>query len=207
MARKNWAALSLKQQDSRTEVRGNGFFSVKDVERLLGIERKTLQQWVKRWNLVKTNDQDGRKKTKYEFSLDNLVTLSLLTVLDEYRIELPVLGRLINKILREELDVREIKTGDGNTKFLLDPEKFNLWTYYRIDPGHHKESGFYLLLSMPLSGREKEIGYTFGDYEEIVALMNRMRKDRKDFKNFAGIIVIDLVALICDIEEKTGLTF
>jgi hypothetical protein len=207
MARKNQTGLNLRQSLIMSEKKGDSFFAVTDVERFLGIDAGTLQQWVRRWKLVKPVIQDKGRVSKHRFSLENLATLSLLKILIGYQVDLSILGGLISNILYEKLDVREIKVRNGKTKFLLDPEKFNLWKYYKVDPEHHKASGFYLLLSMPLNGREKEIGYSFGDFDEMVALMKRMRKSRREFKDFAGIVVIDLIAIICDLEEKTGLTF
>lgn len=185
----------------------NNLFSTEDVATHLGIQAKTLQQWIKHWKLVKPVIQDEGRGTKHSFSLENLATLSLLKILMGHRIDSFLLANLINNILSDKLDVREIKEKNGKTKFLLNPEKFNLWKYYQVDPVHHMASGFYLLLSMPLNGLEMQIGYTFGDFDEMVALMQRMRKYRQEFKDFAGIIVIDLIAILCDIEEKTGMTF
>ena len=207
MARHNQTGLNLRQSPIMSEKKGDSFFAAKDVERFLRIDAGTLQQWVRRWRLVKPVILDKGRVPKHKFSLENLATLSLLKILIGYQVDLSILGGLISNILYEKLDVREIKVGNGKTKFLLDPEKFNLWKYYRVDPEHHKTSGFYLLLSMPLNGREKDIGYSFGDFDEMVALMKRMRKSRQEFKDFAGIVVIDLIAIICDLEEKTGLTF
>lgn len=201
------AELEREQKNEETGSLDGKLFSAKDVEAYLGIDPKTLNLWVKRWRLVRPEIEDGGRGSKRKFSLENMATLSLLKILKGCHLDLPVLGGLINNILNEDLDVSEIKEENGKTKFLLNPEKFNLWTYYRVDPEHLKKSGFYLLLSMPLNGRENEIGYSFGDLEEIVALMQRMRKSRKDFKDFAGIIVIDLIAIISDLEEKSGLTF
>lgn len=207
MSKQKMTGLNLRQAARGTGEKANGYFSARDVGQHLGIEAKILDLWVRKWKLIKPAVQDKRRIGRFRFSLENLASLALLRILDGYRVEPSVLSDLIKNILSEKLDVREIKASDGKSRFLLDPEKFNLWMYYRVDPGHHRASGFYLLLLMPLDGREKNIGYTFGDYEEIAALILRMKKNRRDYKDFAGIVVIDLIAIICDLEEKTGKTF
>ena len=199
--------ISTHQPAHEADDQESSLFSAKEVEKHLGIEPKTLHNWMKSWKLVKTDNPGPARGLNSKFSLENLATLSLIKILNECHIEPLVIGGLINNILYEELEVRKIKARDGKTKFFLDPEKFNLWKYYRIDPKQLKKSGFYLLLSMPLNGQKKEIGYTFGDFDEMVELLRRMRNGRKDFKNMAGVVVIDLIAIIYDIEEKTGAMF
>ena len=203
-------------------------FTAKHIKKYLGIDKNKLFYWIQTKELLKpTVVGIGRGKNNY-FTLENLATLSLIKILDDYGTELWLIKEILEAVVssnpqiisKVELSPEKIigdKKIQCDTLFFYDQEgemipaddlypllPINIWQAYKKEKELFDEHGFILLVRRSKNKRKREI---------IISARTRKidlfpEEEEEETKLTMPIIfVIDLLAIIKDLEEKTGLGF
>ena len=174
-------------------------FTAKDIEKYIGINANTLYHWVQVRGFIKPAIEGYGRGKAHKFDMDNLATLLLTKVLlQSWKIELRSLGSLYELI---------ISADKGET---------NIWRKYKKKPKEHRKNGYYMIAYLDSIGTGK-VG--IGSYHQLERKIYLMRKggegrvigplkngERIRFKTL-GLIVIDLIGVIEEIEQRVGVEF
>lgn len=173
---------------------GHRLFTAKDINRILGINAKTLYHWVQTRNLMTPKIVGVGRGAKHKYSLENLATLSLIQVLNNLRMEL--FGVKLLSVL--------LASPKNKSESLL-------WNTYKNRREDWKKNGFFLSFGIPLKEKEESLIFNIGMRKEHKDMMERFKKKRSDQQKkfilgpLAGIIHIDLLVIIKNLEKETGL--
>jgi len=187
-------------------------FAAKDVTRIIGIDSNKLFHWVQTKGLLKPTVQGfGRGKSNY-FSLEDLATLSLIKILYDYKIDLWEIKSLLGQVLSPNPKIVSTVKIEDHTLFFYDDdgevipapgvEPINVWQIYKKGKNIFDKEGLVLTIENPLDKRE---------HISFIGL-----KTRKTFDLPFGYAVkppiisclaIDIISIVRNIEEKTGLRF
>lgn len=203
------------------------FFTAKDIDTYLGISSNQLFHWVQNKGLIKPAVRGIGRGRSNLFTLEDLATLSLIKLLTNNLIDLWGIKEILEAavssnpkiISKAELNPKKIvgnKEIQCDTIFLFDEEEIipaddlgslvpiNVWQAYKKEKKLFDEHGFVLLVRKPKDISKKEIIISVGT-RKIDLFPEEEEEETK--LTMPIIFVIDLLAIIKDLEEKTGLGF
>jgi len=177
------------------------WFVAKDVNELLGVKPGLLFYWQRTWNILKPaiKAKDGSRKDKYSFS--NLLDIALINELNQFGLD----SNRIEKILGP---YSEIKNSP-------DKKRRKIWNYFKKNRTSEKdwdsENGEYVIPGFDNAGCLLLIFKHDGKYiahintnSKILEFIQDFNLDKSRYKDSRSILIIDLLKIVRDLEEKTG---
>jgi len=205
--------MNYKKGHGLNRLKSSKLYTAKDINKYLEIKNKTLYHWVQNKRLLKPKIEGIGRGKKNKFTLENLATLYLIKVLNNYRIDLwairDILKRIsspfLEEIIRPLFERKRIIIESKFNEKKHSKRKVNLWTAYKKGKKLFQKEGLFLIVSMSLE--EKKVFYIIDDLIGAKKRLELMAKDKEGYEYLASMIFIDVVSIIKDLERKTGEEF
>ena len=131
-------------------------YESRHVKEFLGIDKNQLFHWLKTKTLMRPILLGEGRGRRTKFSIDDLLTLSLIKEINDFGIELNTLKKIMACLEHVEFPIIQ--------KHLKKPQfKGSIWDYYRSDRDYFKRLGYSLEISRGMRRKEikelKEIGF------------------------------------------------
>ena len=146
----------------------NQTYESRHVKEFLGINKNQLFHWLKTKRLMRPILLGEGRGGRTKFSIDDLLTLSLIKEINEFGIELNTLKKIMACLEHVEFPNYALNEGMKNDPFiqkhLKKPQvKGSIWDYYRSDRDYFRRLGYSLEISRGMKRKEikelKEIGW------------------------------------------------
>lgn len=206
-------------------------YESRHVKEFLGIDKNQLFHWTQTKKLMRPILLGEGRGGRTKFSLDDLLTLSLINKINDFGIELNTL-----KIIMACLENAKFLTYDSQENIQTDRFKGSIWDYFRIDRDIFRKHGYFLEISRgPTRGsinaltrlkfiseekakrmKAQQFSARAMDGEKqmrlLSATINRPDKRAEEtdeeirmlgYQSSNIVIIISLMSLINNVEEKT----
>jgi DNA-binding transcriptional MerR regulator len=164
------------------------YFTAKDINSLLGINKDKLYHWTESKGLVKPEIEKGYGRgAQSKYSLKNLMQLSLVKELYELKFDL----NRIKEIIKTQNGLYDRQSKKMKT--------VDIWDYFKANRAKYEMDGYILIIVkdqiLVFAANEKEV------YKDLFESSKAKKKNWIINKPF---IVIDLLQQIESLEKKTG---
>lgn len=163
------------------------YFESRHVNEILGINKDRLHRWTQTKNLILPVKRGKGRGGRNKFSFENLLELDIIKLLDYCGLDLNVIEIIMKAIRNFKQESYEYTT----------TKPISLWTYIRNNKRrYNKQTGGFLVI---LPDATKKFNVRLLTKKELVKHISF-----KDLE-YKGAILIEILAIIERMEEKTGM--
>ncbi len=176
------------------------WYTAKDIKNILGISSGQLFHWGQTWGLIKPEVKGGGRAYKNKYSFMNLLDIALIKELNEMGFEPSKIKDILKPYDHPDFP-KEQRDRIWNS---LKAEREDKEEYFEETGKRKKFPGYDKAGCLILIGKEKEgyAMYFIGRNEQVLDILQQTVEKEKDApKSF---IIIDLLKIVREVEEKTG---
>lgn len=134
-------------------------YESRHIKEFLGINKNQLFHWIQTKKLLRPIVLGEGRGGRTKFSIDNILTLALIKIINGYGIELNNLKKIMGCLEKTDFPVfnlNELLKNSPTIKRLVEGPNFkgSVWDYYRADREFFKKHGYTLEIGQGLKHRE-----------------------------------------------------
>lgn len=190
-------------------INNKNLYESKDVKRILGVKPEEVHLWSRTWGLFEPAIR-GKAHGKNRYSLENLMQIALIKELLQWGMGLAAIQAIL---------YRAVYAADGDGPYFYGPKKqraHSIWKYIGATRERFEREGCVFVLDKNPVGARKLFGNKrggeIGIFPQIALLKQSLSSlwsfcfdgDGNTTRNFVGVLMIDLMNIIHDVEIATG---
>jgi DNA-binding transcriptional MerR regulator len=162
-------------------------YESRHVKEFLGINKNQLFHWIQTKKLMRPAVMGEGRGRRTQFSLDDLLTLTLIKSVYDFGIELNTIKKLMGSLENVEFPIYTFNELMKNVPFIQPYVKKrvfrgSIWDYYRADREHFNKVGYSLEISRGLRRTKLKDAFLRGDDGKLKKAETKEERERLKIK-------------------------